>query len=66
MMAQYSPLKTVITFVLIIVAVISLSLLSNRIWGGKQEQVQEVKKPIIEQEMTVARFVKPMNCRIRF
>jgi Pyruvate/2-oxoacid:ferredoxin oxidoreductase delta subunit len=55
-MAKYSPLETVVRFVLLIVVVISLSLLSNRIWGGKHEQVQEVKKPIIEQEMTVAEF----------
>ena len=55
-MAKYSPLKTAVFFVLLIAAVISLSLLSNRIWGGKQEQAREVKKPIIEQEMTVAQF----------
>ena len=55
-MARYSPLKTAVLFVLPIAAVISLSLLSNRIWGGQQEQAGEIKKPIIEQEMTVAQF----------
>ncbi len=55
-MAKYSPLKTVVLFVLLIVVVISLSILSNRIWGGKHEQAQEVKNPIIEKEMTVTQF----------
>ena len=55
-MTKYSPLKSAVLFVLLIAAVISLSMVSNRIWGGKHEQVQEVKKPIIEQEMTVAQF----------
>jgi Pyruvate/2-oxoacid:ferredoxin oxidoreductase delta subunit len=55
-MAKYSPLKTALSFIVILILVVTLSILSNRIWGGKPEQVQDVKEPIIEQGMTISQF----------
>jgi polyferredoxin len=55
-MAKHSPLKTAIFFILIIVLVVGLSIISNRIWGGKPEQLPEVKELKIEKEMTITQF----------
>ena len=55
-MLKPSPLKTAILFVLIIILVVGLSVMSNRIWGGKSEQLPQLKKFVIEKEMTVIQF----------
>jgi ferredoxin len=55
-MTKYSPLRTAIFFVLLVVIVAGLSLVSNRIWGGRPEESPEIKKLIIEEEMTVVQF----------
>lgn len=52
----YSPFKTATFLVFLLALVIALSILSNRIWGGKPEQIQEVRRPIIEQGMTISQF----------
>ncbi|RPI78938.1 MAG: 4Fe-4S binding protein [Desulfobacteraceae bacterium] len=49
-------MKTALSFVLIIVCVVGLSILSNRIWGEKSEQIPEPKKWVIENEMTLSQF----------
>jgi polyferredoxin len=55
-MVKPSPMKTGILFVLIIILVVGLSLASNRIWGGKPEQLPQSKSFIIEKEMTLIQF----------
>lgn len=55
-MAKHSPLKTAILFIFIIVLVVGLSIISNRIWSDKPEQLPEAKELIIEKEMTVTQF----------
>jgi hypothetical protein len=54
--AKHSPLKTAIFFIFIIVLVVGLSIISNRIWGDRPEQLPEVKELIIEKEMTIIQF----------
>lgn len=55
-MTKNSLLQTSLLFVVTLILVMSLSILSNRIWGGKPEQLQQVKKPQVELEMTISQF----------
>jgi polyferredoxin len=57
-MTRNSSLRTVILFIFLTALVLGLSLMSNRIWGGKPEQQPERKELIIETEMTVIQFGK--------
>lgn len=57
-MVNYSPLKTALSFILLIVLVVGLSLLSDRIWSGKSETLPEPKKLVLEMEITVNQFGK--------
>jgi ferredoxin len=57
-MTKNSSLRTVILFIFLTALVVGLSLMSNRIWGGKPEQLPERNKLIIETEMTVIQFGK--------
>lgn len=55
-MDQHPRLKTAISFVLVIVIAIGLSILSVGIWGGKPEESIKIEKLIIKDEMTVGQF----------
>lgn len=55
-MIDKSYSKSLILLVVLISLVIGLSLISNRIWGGKPEKPSEFKELKIEKEMTVAQF----------
>jgi polyferredoxin len=55
-MAMRSSLKTVVTFILLIIFVVGLSLVSNRIRRGDAEKVKAPANLIIKQEMTVREF----------
>ena len=55
-MLKHSHLKTTLLFILMIVLVVGLSIISTRIFGGKPEPPQEVKRLIIEKEMTIIQF----------
>jgi NAD-dependent dihydropyrimidine dehydrogenase PreA subunit len=57
-MTRNSSLRTVILFIFLTALVVGLSLMSNRIWGGKPEQQPERNELIIETEMTVIQFGK--------
>ena len=48
--------KTLIQFVLLVAAVVGLSFVSARLWGGKGEGPLEVKPLVVEAGMTVAQF----------
>jgi polyferredoxin len=52
----YSSAKTIVLFILLTALVVGLSLLSNRLWGGKPEGVPERKELVIDAEMTVGEF----------
>jgi NAD-dependent dihydropyrimidine dehydrogenase PreA subunit len=55
-MVKNSPLRTAILFTSIVVLVASLSILSNRFWGGKPEPLPKKKTLITADEMTVLQF----------
>jgi polyferredoxin len=55
-MAKYSPTRTIVLFLLLIALVVGLSLISNRLWGGKPEELPEPKELIIREQMTVGEF----------
>jgi len=55
-MDQHPRLKAALSFVLVIVIVIGLSIISVGIWGGKPEETIKIEKLIIEDEMTVGQF----------
>jgi len=55
-MKKESPLRTIFLLVILVGLVIGLSLISNRIWGGKPEELPEQKGLVIEPEMTVGAF----------
>ena len=48
--------KVIIQFVVVVAAVVGLSLVSSRLWGGKGEGQIEAKPLILEEGMTVAQF----------
>ncbi|MFH2124155.1 MAG: 4Fe-4S binding protein [Pseudomonadota bacterium] len=55
-MIKYSPVKTLLLFVSIVVLVLGLSTLSTFLWGGKPEQIETPTKLVMELEMTLAQF----------
>ncbi|MBN2538652.1 MAG: 4Fe-4S binding protein [Deltaproteobacteria bacterium] len=55
-MIKQSPSSTIVLFILLIVIVIGLSLLSDRIWGGKAEKLPKPDTLIIEKGMTITQF----------
>ena len=55
-MAKRSFTITIILFLLIIALVISLSLISGRLWGGKPETLPEPKELVISEKMSVEKF----------
>jgi len=48
--------NTLISFLLLIAAVIVLSVFSNRVWGDKPEKIQIPDKLVIESGMTIGQF----------
>ena len=60
-MKKDSPFRTVILVVALIIFVVGLSIVSNRIWGGKPEKPQESGELIIEDDMTVFQFGQSIN-----
>lgn len=55
-MATSSPAKTISMFVVLIIAVVILSMISSRIWGGKPETLPEPKELTITEGMTLNDF----------
>ena len=55
-MTKRSVTITIILFLLIIALVISLSLISGRLWGGKPETLPEPKELVINGKMSVGDF----------
>ena len=55
-MAKHSSTRTIVLFLLLIILVIGLSLISNHLWGGKPEELPELKELIIRERMTVGEF----------
>jgi ferredoxin len=51
-----SKIRTLILFLLLIALVIGLSLVSNRLWGGRPETLPEAKALVINDQMTVGEF----------
>ncbi len=57
-MGNHSPLRAALFFILLIGLVVGLSLISDRIWGGKPETLPQPKNLSLGMEMTVSRFGK--------
>jgi NAD-dependent dihydropyrimidine dehydrogenase PreA subunit len=55
-MNRDSQIRTIILFLVLIALVIGLSLVSNRLWGGRPETLPEAKALIIHGHMTVGEF----------
>jgi Pyruvate/2-oxoacid:ferredoxin oxidoreductase delta subunit len=55
-MTKYSSIQATVLFLLLIALVISLSLISNYLWGGKPEELPEAKEWVIREQMTVGEF----------
>ena len=55
-MAKPSVTKTIILFLLIIALVISLSMISGRLWSGKPETLPETKELVIREKMSFGEF----------
>ena len=55
-MSKPLPAKTIVLFLSLIALVIILSIISNRLWGGKPETLPEPSKLTIEKEMTLKDF----------
>jgi len=55
-MAKSSPAKTLSLFIALVAAVVILSIISAKIWGGKPETLPEPKQLIISEEMTLQDF----------
>ena len=48
--------KIIIQFLVLVTAVVSLSVLSSRLWGGKPEEVSKADQLAIAEDMTVGEF----------
>ena len=48
--------KVLIQFVVLVAAVVGLSVVSNRLWGGKPEKPPEAEQFVIDEGMTVGQF----------
>lgn len=57
-MSKFSPANTISLFVALIAALIVLSIISVRLWGGKPETIPEPKKLTINKEMTLQDFAQ--------
>ena len=57
-MKKSSPLHVIALFCVLIIGVIFLSIISNRLWGGKPEKLPETDQWVINEEMTVGAFGK--------
>ena len=51
-----AQIRTLLLFLLLIALVLGLSLVSNRLWGGRPETLPEVKTLVIHDQMTVGEF----------
>jgi polyferredoxin len=60
-MMNQSPARTIIYFIITIALIIGLSIISNRLWGGKTEELPEIKDLFITAEMTIAEFGQMNN-----
>ena len=57
-MMKSSPLKTIGFFISLIILVVVLSIISNRLWGGKPEELPEPKAWVLNEEMTLKDFAQ--------
>jgi len=48
--------RVFVQFVILATAVVALSFVSSRLWGGKPEGLSETKPLVVEERMTVAQF----------
>ena len=55
-MTKSSPVATISMFIALIIAVVMLSTISSKMWGGKPETLPEPKQLIITEEMTLKDF----------
>lgn len=55
-MTKSSPVATISMFIALIIAVVALSAISAKMWGGKPETLPEPKQLIITEEMTLSDF----------
>ena len=55
-MNRNSSTKTIVLFLALIVGVVSLSLASNRLWGGSPEKLPEPRPWVLQKDMTVGEF----------
>lgn len=55
-MNKQSPWQTILYFVLLIFVVVGMSVISNRLWGGKSEQLPPQQELIINEGMTIDQF----------
>ena len=55
-MTTSSPARTFSMFIALLAAVVILSTISARLWGGKPETLPEPKQLIIAEEMTLSEF----------
>jgi len=55
-MTKSSPVATFSMFIALIIAVVTLSAISAKMWGGKPETLPEPKQLIITEEMTLSDF----------
>jgi polyferredoxin len=55
-MDQFGKPGVIVQFVLLIAAVVALSFVSTRLWGGKPEKLPEDQPVIVDGSMTVAEF----------
>ena len=60
-MSPHSWMKTVFSFIFLIVFVIGFSIFSNRLWSDKPETLPELDELIINEEMTITEFGKANN-----
>ena len=64
-MEKSNGLKVIVGFLVIVFAVVFLSSLSNRLMGGKTEEMKEQKPLSITESMTIEEFGKVNGCRKR-
>ncbi|MBN2093602.1 4Fe-4S dicluster domain-containing protein [candidate division KSB1 bacterium] len=55
-MINQSPARTIIYFIITIALIIGLSIISNQLWGGKSEELPEMKDLLISEDLTIAEF----------
>jgi len=55
-MGKYPKVKTVVSFIVVVVLVTGLSIISVHIWGGKPEEAIHIEELKIDDEMTLREF----------